>query len=411
MDARHSKLQKLIAALLGPDSRIEDRSRRQLSVLLYSFQLAMIPFAVLAILTGDLLNNVVPLLFASIAGILVVYSITKVLQYRASVVLVVSLYTTLPILIWFSVTDWQPYDIPRIMPFIILALGLGALFTDERVVLIQGLVISLIIVYTVGFVRGFPLAEYDYYLFTVALLSLMVIVFSRLINFYLREINRQAGELKKQNRDLEIYTKLLRHDLSNDLQAIINSVELSQLLLPLDAERVNESLEQSLSFGMRMQKLLHVFRLPLEQPSAHLVEDIRRIALESENTHKNLKITVSWSREAERKTITASRLLPLVWTNIFRNASQHAGKHPIVHVDISIIDNYYHIVITDNGPGILPDKKEKLFSRSDDFNQRDKGIGLYLARMIVESHGGTIELSDTSKTQFIIRLPTSSSKT
>ena len=368
----------------------------------------MIPFAVLAILTGDLLNNVIPLLFTAIVGILVVYLITRVLDYRASVVLVVSLYTTLPILIWFSVANWQPYDIPRIMPFIILALGLGALFTDERVVLIQGLVISLIIVYTVGFVRGFPLAEYDYYLLTVALLSLMVIVFSRLINFYLREINRQSAELKKQNRDLEIYTKLLRHDLSNDLQAVISSVELSQLLLPLDAERVSESLEQSLSFGMRMQKLLHVFRLPIEQPSAHLVEDIRRIALESEETHKNLKITVSWSREAEKQTITASRLLPLVWTNIFRNASQHAGEHPIVDVDISIIGDHYHIVITDNGPGIPPDMREKLFSRSDDLNQRDKGIGLYLARMIIESHGGTIELSDMSETQFIIRLPTSS---
>ncbi|MFX0055774.1 MAG: sensor histidine kinase [Candidatus Hermodarchaeota archaeon] len=406
MSTHHSRLRKLFNILIGPNPRIEDKTQRQQSILLSSFQLAMIPFAVLTILTGDLLNNVEFLLFAAIAAILATYSITRILTYEASAALIVSLYTFLPVFIWLSVADWQPFDIPRIMPYVIVALALGALFYDERVVLIQGVVISLILVCTVGLVHGIPLMEYDNHLLTVGVLSFMVIVFSRLINSYLDEMNKQSVELRKQNRELEIYTRLLRHDLANDLQVIMNSVELSKLFLPVNLETVDENLERSLSFGERMQKLLHVFRLPTEQPDLNLVENLQSIALDSERTHGNLSIEVSWTGEAEIKTITAGRLLPLVWTNIFRNASQHAGENPIVSVDISVVDHQYHIVITDDGPGIPANVREDLFVKDTDFQHQDRGIGLYLSKLIIESHGGTIEISNTPETQFVITIPT-----
>jgi two-component system sensor histidine kinase DcuS len=131
--------------------------------------------------------------------------------------------------------------------------------------------------------------------------------------------------------------------------------------------------------------------------------------MESERTHRNLTVEVAWTGGVENETITASRLLPLVWTNIFRNASQHAGESPVVSVDISIVDHQYHIVITDNGPGIPLEKREALFEKNAEREKRDKGVGLYLSRLIIESHGGTIDLSNTPETQFIIRIPASSS--
>ncbi|MFW9921261.1 MAG: sensor histidine kinase [Candidatus Thorarchaeota archaeon] len=405
MSTSHSRSHRLLTLLTEPNSKIEDKTLRQLAIVLYSFQLAMIPIAVLTILTGDLVSNVEFILLGAVIGILTVYLISRILAYKQSVIFVVSLYTLVPMLIWFSVTNWQPHDIPRIMPYIIVAFVLGALFTDERIVVLQWLAISFLIIYTVGIFLGIPLTEYDNHLLTVSLLALMAIIFSRMINSYLTEINRQSSELKKQNRDLEIYTRLLRHDLSNDLQAIINTVELSQLLLPINEESVHENLEQSMNFGLRMQKLLHLFRLPTEQPSANLVEDIRRIASESEAAHKNLDIEVLFSDEAERSAITASRLLPLVWTNIFRNASQHAGEHPRVSVNISIVERTYLITIRDNGPGIPHEKRVNLFKKSAYLDQRDKGVGLYLSKLIIESHGGSIELADIPETKFIIKIP------
>lgn len=401
-------LRRLLDIIIGPNPKITSGNHRKLASLLSAFHLASLPFVILTIFFADLLNNTEPLTFVVIIAIFSIYLVSRTQYYRFSVAITVSLYTFVPILIWFTLTNWHAYDIPRVMPWIIVALSLGAFFTDERVVLVQALTISSIIVIIAGVIYGVPLVEYDAHLLTVAILSIMVIIFSRLTSSYLEEMNKQSMELKKQNSDLEIYTGLLRHDLSNDLQAIINSIEYSQMLLPINMESVNESLEQSLNFGIRMQKLLHVFRLPLEQPSTNLVDDIKKIAVESERAHGNLSIEVSCTKEAERKTISASRLLPLVWTNIFRNASQHAGNQPIVNVNISIVNHSYQVVISDDGPGIPSGMRENLFEKNTNIESQDKGIGLYLSRLIIESHGGTIELSDTPETQVIIRLPTSS---
>ncbi|MFW9787854.1 MAG: sensor histidine kinase [Candidatus Thorarchaeota archaeon] len=408
MRTHYSTLQRIYNILVEPDPGITGNRNRQLASQLSAFLLAVSPFATLTILFGDLLSNIEPLILVVNLLIFSIYLMSRTHYYKITLVITLSLITFLPIVIWFSVTDWAPQDISRLMPWIIVALGAGALFADERVILIQTTIISSIMIFFVSFIRSIPFSEYDSHLLSIVILSALVIFATRMIDSYVIEVKNQSAELETQKRELEIYTRLLRHDLSNDLQAIINSVELSKLLLSVNTEKVDENLDQSLNMGVRMQKLLHVFKLAIEQPSVNLIENIQKVAFESERAHGNLSIEVSWSNEAEREKIIPSRLLPLVWTNIFRNASQHAGDYPVVHVNISVDDHHYHIVITDNGPGIPPEKRETLFKKAPDSEHQDKGIGLYLSKVIIESHGGTIELSDTPETQFIIRLPTSS---
>jgi len=408
MGARHSTLHRISNILIGANPQIEGLRERRFASLLSAFLLATIPFATLTIVFGDLLsNNIGMLLLFTIVLVFSVYLVSRTCYYKIAVTITVVIITLAPLLIWFFVANWQPQDISRPMPWIIIALAVGAFFTDERVVLVQAIVISSIMIFVASFVRSIPVFDYDNHLLTIGILSGIVIVSSRMIGLYMREIENQSIELENQNRELEIYTRLLRHDLSNDLQAIINSVELSKMLLSVNLETADENLEQSLNFGLRMQKLLHVFRLPKKQSNANLIEEIQKIAKESEQTHCNLSIQVSWTNDAEEETTTASRLLPLVWTNIFRNASQHAGESPIVTVNISIVDQCYHIVIIDNGPGIPPEKRENLLKKTANLEEQDKGIGLYLSRLIVESHGGSLELLNTPETQFVIKIPTS----
>jgi len=230
----NSKLHRLYTVLVQPHSKIENDYNRERSVLLSAFQLGMLPFAVFTVLTADLVNtNIGLLIIGAISAILVVYLITRIVDYRNSVRLVVTAYTILPIIIWFSVTSWEAYDIPRILPYLIIALSIGALFTDERIVLVQGIVLSSILVYTAGIVHNAPFTEYDSYLLTVISSAFMVILFSRVINSYLQRLSRQALNLEKQKMELEIYTRLLRHDLS-------------QMLIPVDSERLNRILSNLL---------------------------------------------------------------------------------------------------------------------------------------------------------------------
>ena len=55
---------------------------------------------------------------------------------------------------------------------------------------------------------------------------------------------------------------------------------------------------------------------------------------------------------------------------------------------------YIKVSVSDKGPGIAPQEKEKLFHRFiQGRNRRGRvGLGLYLCRQIVTAHGGTIEV-------------------
>jgi signal transduction histidine kinase len=66
------------------------------------------------------------------------------------------------------------------------------------------------------------------------------------------------------------------------------------------------------------------------------------------------------------------------------------------------------IAVRDNGPGIPPAARRRLF---DAFfttkGQRGTGLGLYLSRQFVERQGGSLELlaTDAAGTTFELRLP------
>ena len=242
--------------------------------------------------------------------------------------------------------------------------------------------------------------------------TFFVLVASYILEQYVNQLEQQNAENTRKQWELEVYTQLLRHDLRNDLQAILGLIEVAELFVDLDITKVRENLSQSLSLGDRMVQLLHVFSMPLEQPGTDLVKHIEEAAKESRKTYPDLKILVTSDTDASKTSFTASRLLPMVWQNIFRNAAQYAGIEPKVRVDISRNLDEFVITILDNGPGIPESKRNFLFRRGSDTDAEDRGLGLYLSRIVLESHGGSIELIETKKgegTMFVIKIPSSAS--
>jgi signal transduction histidine kinase len=64
------------------------------------------------------------------------------------------------------------------------------------------------------------------------------------------------------------------------------------------------------------------------------------------------------------------------------------------------------VVIRDTGPGIPPDIRERIFERFYTTKDDGIGLGLAIARSIVEAHGGTLRFDSTREgTTFICRLP------
>lgn len=83
--------------------------------------------------------------------------------------------------------------------------------------------------------------------------------------------------------------------------------------------------------------------------------------------------------------------------NIVKNAFDHTEKGDFVRVEWKQSASMVQISITDNGSGIHPEDLHHIFKRfyRSRFSQDKQGIGLGLplAKMIVEAHNGTIEVS------------------
>ncbi|MGI9016557.1 MAG: sensor histidine kinase [Euzebya sp.] len=97
--------------------------------------------------------------------------------------------------------------------------------------------------------------------------------------------------------------------------------------------------------------------------------------------------------------------------NLIDNAERHAD-HTIT-IDIHETDSSAQVRITDDGPGIPPSTRDRIFER---FGRTDQarissgastGLGLAITKAIIERHNGTIAL-DTNYTggaRFLVELP------
>ncbi|HVS99766.1 MAG TPA: ATP-binding protein [Solirubrobacterales bacterium] len=89
-------------------------------------------------------------------------------------------------------------------------------------------------------------------------------------------------------------------------------------------------------------------------------------------------------------------LIARVIRNLVENARRHAGSAGTVIVSSAAVDGTLRVDVDDDGPGIPPVERERVFDRfhrSDEARDRGSGgsgLGLAIARAIVESHGGSI---------------------
>jgi signal transduction histidine kinase len=96
-----------------------------------------------------------------------------------------------------------------------------------------------------------------------------------------------------------------------------------------------------------------------------------------------------------------------VLLNLLLNAIQSMDKAGVIRVTVQQEDDSVAIVIADEGKGIAPEHLPNIFRPFFTTKGHGTGLGLSLARRMVESHGGTISVVSTlgRGTQFTVLLP------
>ncbi len=91
-----------------------------------------------------------------------------------------------------------------------------------------------------------------------------------------------------------------------------------------------------------------------------------------------------------------SQRLGQVLVNLFTNACAYGLPGDTLVVEFSTIGDRVEVRVTDHGPGIALDEQDRIFDRyvrgqaAASGRVRGLGIGLHLAKTLIESHGGTI---------------------
>jgi len=117
----------------------------------------------------------------------------------------------------------------------------------------------------------------------------------------------------------------------------------------------------------------------------------------------NLEIGVSGSAD-----INGDReMLQIVFQNILMNAAQAMEGQGRIDVTITQTDGRCRVAVVDRGPGMPEEVREKAFDAFFTTKHRGTGLGLPIARRVVEAHGGTIRIDvpPTGGTTISVELP------
>jgi two-component system sensor histidine kinase HydH len=155
---------------------------------------------------------------------------------------------------------------------------------------------------------------------------------------------------------------------------------------------------------------LLAFARPLQvQPGAVAVRDLLDRALLL--VHEELaakQVRVQRSEAADLPPVTADPdLMSQVLLGLLANAGEAVPVGGEVTVQARAVGAAVEIDVTDSGPGIPAELRERIFEPFFTTRTRGTGLGLAIARQIVEAHVGTILVGDRAGggARFTVRLP------
>jgi two-component system sensor histidine kinase PilS (NtrC family) len=101
------------------------------------------------------------------------------------------------------------------------------------------------------------------------------------------------------------------------------------------------------------------------------------------------------------------RLMDIVFRNLLLNSAHAVGGCGRIHVSVHAFRRVCRVKITDNGPGIPPEIRDKVFHPFFTTKERGTGLGLSTAKRFVEAHDGIIAVTvpPLGGTVVTVRLP------
>jgi signal transduction histidine kinase len=187
--------------------------------------------------------------------------------------------------------------------------------------------------------------------------------------------------------------------------------ERDQLVEALDASLRQSARLSSLATGLMDLTAIRVGRLEIHREPCDLAAIVRDVAAQLSPGAARVGVTLEVDADAPTPGDFDPVRMGQVATNLLTNAIKYGERRP-VRVAVDGDGERARITVRDQGIGIAAESQERIFERFERVagptaSPSGLGLGLYIARQIVELHGGriTVESAPGEGSAFVVELP------
>jgi signal transduction histidine kinase len=201
------------------------------------------------------------------------------------------------------------------------------------------------------------------------------------------------------------FVSVASHELRTPLTCIKTSVDMLESTQSRDLPEVRAELLQTISHHTKrletlVDDLMDATRLQAGQLTLSLQPTDLRLLVEKtvrafaplvDGKKQSIDLDL---REPVEPVLLDRHRIEQVITNLISNAHKFAAKGGHIGIAVAKDDGQLRLTVTDDGPGIPADQQERIFEKfyviTDSRGVSGVGLGLYIARQLVELHGGHI---------------------
>lgn len=221
----------------------------------------------------------------------------------------------------------------------------------------------------------------------------------------MRQVENTRLELQRSNNDLEQFASIVAHDLKAPLRAVTQHL---QIIEQANKDKLDEDSLVSLHFAVdgaaRMRRLIESlfdfakFGFHPTAPEPLDGNDLLAIIfknLESEVRDKQAQIT----HDSLPVVLGDPVQIQQLFQNLVGNALKYCDTLPRIHIGAVAQNGMWEFFIRDNGIGIAPEQRERIFQIFTRLHGPEEyagmGVGLAVCDRVVRNHGGHIWVEST----------------
>jgi signal transduction histidine kinase len=222
-----------------------------------------------------------------------------------------------------------------------------------------------------------------------------------------RKVERRTAELNSALNSRDEFLSIASHEFRTPLTALTMQLEMIERYMrknDVQDEGLARQVSRAVSHVRKMSALQNVLmdvtamrvgKLELKKEKIDLTDVIADSINQFNVDTDKSSVKIIYQNSGPMVGEFDPTRMGQVFSNLLSNAIKYGAGKPI-EVTSKVQDHQFIISVKDSGPGISPEKHAKIFERFERLHTGNDvpglGLGLYIAKQLIETHGGELQL-------------------